>query len=108
MNDLVTPFMTRTDGINYFLAKHEGHSFESFIQGDLSLDNNIASMETEYRKYETKIDIKVLGYIAGEASNSEQPKIVIRENAVEVKIGRERTIMGDIPDHIDKRGFYKR
>ena len=108
MNDLVTPFMTRTDGINYFLAKHEGHSFESFIQGDLSLDNNIASMETEYRKYETKIDIKVLGYVAGEANNSEQPKIVIRENAVEVKIGRERTIVGDIPDHIDKRGFYKR
>ena len=108
MNDLVTPFMTRTDGINYFLAKHEGHSFESFIQGDLSLDNNIASMEMEYRKYETKIDIKVLGYIAGEANNSEQPKIVIRENAVEVKIGRERTVLGDIPDHIDKRGFYKR
>ena len=23
MNDLVTPFMTRTDGMNYFLAKHE-------------------------------------------------------------------------------------
>tara|TARA_R100000315_G_C5209140_1_gene123960 strand:- start:48 stop:956 length:909 start_codon:yes stop_codon:yes gene_type:complete len=108
MNDLIIPFMTRTDGINYFLAKHEGHSFESFIQGDLSLDNNIASMEMEYRKYETKIDIKVLGYIAGEANNSEQPKIVIRENAVEVKIGRERTIVGDIPDHIDKRGFYKR
>ena len=108
MNDLIIPFMTRTDGINYFLAKHEGHSFESFIQGDLSLDNNIASMEMEYRKYETKIDIKVLGYIAGEANNSEQPKIVIRENAVEVKIGRERTVLGDIPDHIDKRGFYKR
>ena len=65
-------------------------------------------MEMEHRKYETKIDIKVLGYIAGEANNSEQPKIVIRENAVEVKIGRERTIVGDIPDHIDKRGFYKR
>ena len=108
MNDLIIPFMTRTDGINYFLAKHEGHSFESFIQGDLSLDNNIASMEMEYRKYETKIDIKVLGYIAGEANNSEHPKIVIRENAVEVKIGRERTVLGDIPDHIDKRGFYKR
>ena len=108
MNDLIIPFMTRTDGVNYFLAKHEGHSFESFIQGDLSLDNNIASMEMEYRKYETKIDIKVLGYIAGESNNSEQPKIVIRENAVEVKIGRERTVLGDIPDHINKRGFYKR
>ena len=107
MNDLITPFMTRTDGINYFLAKHEGHSFESFIQGDLSLDNNIASMETEHRKYESKIDIRTLGYIIGEGKNQEQPKVVIRENAVEVKIPRERVFFGEIPDHIDKRGFYK-
>jgi len=108
MNDLVTPFMTTTDGINYFIIKHDGHSFESFIQGDIGLENNVSSMETEYRKYETKIDIKVLGYIMGEAGNSEQPKVVIRENAVEVKMPREKVVYGDIPDHIDKRGFYKR
>jgi len=107
MNDLVTPFVTKTDGINYFVINHDGHRYESHIQGDIGLDNNVASMETEHRKYETKIDIKVLGYIMGEANNSEQPKVVIRENAVEVKIPRERVIMGDIPEHIDKRGFYK-
>ena len=107
MNDLVTPFMTKTDGINYFIIKHDNHTFESFIQGDVTLDNNISSMDTEYRKYESKIDIKVLGYIIGEGKNSEQPKMVIRENAVEVKIPREHVILGDIPEHIDKRGFYK-
>ena len=107
MNDLITPFVTKTDGLNYFIVKHNGHSYESFIQGNLGLDNNISSMETEYRKYETKIDIKVLGYVMGEAGNSEQPKVVIRENPVEVKLPRERVIMGDIPEHIDKRGFYK-
>jgi hypothetical protein len=40
MNDLVTPFMTRTGGINYFIAKHDGHRFESFIQSDFTQDNN--------------------------------------------------------------------
>lgn len=107
MNDLITPFMTKTDGINYFVINYDNHKFESFIQGDISLDNNISSMDTEYRKYESKVDVKVLGHIIGEGKNSEQPKIVIRENAVEVKIPRERVVMGDIPDHIDKRGFYK-
>ena len=107
MNDLITPFMTKTDGINYFVINHDNHKFESFIQGDIGLDNNISSMEAEYRKYESKIDVKVLGHIIGEGKNSEQPKIVVRENAVEVKIPRERVVMGDIPDHINKRGFYK-
>jgi len=107
MNDLVTPFMTRTGGVNYFLIKQDGHRYESFIQSDFTQDNNVSSMDTEYRKYETKVDIKTLGYIIGEGKNQEQPKIVVRENAVEVKFPRERVIMGDIPRHIDKRGFYK-
>ena len=107
MNELVTPFMTKTDGLNYFVMSNENHTYEAFVQGDVGLDNNIASMETENRKYESKVDIKVLGYVNGEDKNAEQPKIVIRENAVEVKIPREKVIFGDIPEHIDKRGFYK-
>lgn len=107
MNDLLVPFMTKTDGINYFTVKRDGHVYESFIQGNVGLNNNISSMETEFRLYETKIDIKVLGYVMGEDKNSEQPKVVIRENAVEVKIPREKVVFGDIPRHIDKRGFYK-
>ena len=107
MNDLVSPFMTRTGGINYFTINHDGHRFESFIQSDFSQDNNTSLMEGEPRSYETKIDINTLGYIIGEGKNQEQPKFVIRENAVEVKFPREKVIMGDIPEHIDKRGFYK-
>ena len=107
MNDLVIPFATRTGGVNYFMAKHEGHRFESFIQSDFTHDNNASTMEAEYRKYETKIDIKTLGYIVGEGKNQEQPKIVVRENAVEVKFPRERVMLDEKPEHIDKRGFYK-
>ena len=65
MNDLLVPFMTRTDGINYFTIKRDGHVYESFIQGDSGLNNNVSSMDTEHRLYETKIDIKVLGYVMG-------------------------------------------
>ena len=107
MNDLVTPFMTRTGGVNYFLMEQDGHNYESFIQSEFAQDNNVSSMEAEYRKYETKVDIKTLGYVIGEGKNQEQPKIVDRENAVEIKFPREKVIMGDIPRHIDKRGFYK-
>ena len=107
MNDLVTPFMTRTGGVNYFTARHDGHRFESFIQSSFAQENNVSAMETDYRKYETKVDIKTLGYIIGEGKNQEQPKMVVRENAVEVKLPRERVIVGHIPEHIDKRGFYR-
>mgnify|MGYP003116691514 CR=1 FL=1 len=107
MNDLVTPFATTTGGINYFFVHHDGHRFESFIQSDFTQENNVSSMEEEYRKYETKIDIKTLGYVVGEGKNQEQPRVVVRENAVEIKIPREKVIYGDIPEHIDKRGFYK-
>ena len=64
-------------------------------------------MESEQRNYETTIDIRTLGYIIGEGKNQEQPKVVVRENAVEVKMPREKVIMGDIQEHIDKRGFYR-
>ena len=60
--------------------------------------------------YETSIKIKVLGYLLGEGPNRERPKITIRENAVEVKIPRERVILGDIPQHDSMKvvkPFYK-
>jgi len=107
MNEMITPFITKTGGINYFLLKKDDHRYESFIQQDFSQENNVSSLESDERMYQTKVEIKVLGYLIGEGKNQEQPKIVIRENAVEVKIPRERVIVGDIPEHIDKRGFYR-
>ena len=43
----------------------------------------------------------------GEEDNQKNPKIIKKENAVEVKIPREHVIFGDIPSHIDKKGFYR-
>jgi len=48
----------------------------------------------------------LLGYVIGADVNQEQPKIVIRENAVSVKIPREHVIVGDIPDFTDKQKTY--
>ena len=107
MNEVLAPFLTKTGSLNYFIIKNEGHGFEAFIQEDYTQENNITALEQEERQYQTKVSIKVLGYIIGADKNQEQPRIVKRQNAVEVKIGREKVIVGDIPEHIDKRGFYR-
>ena len=110
MNEMLSPFITTTGQINNFFIESEGHKFEGFLDGDYTLNNNVADLGDEERKYETKIDIKTLGYIVGEGKNQEQPKIVVRENAVEVKIPRERVILGDIPQHDaigDIKPFYR-
>jgi len=107
MNEMMTPFMTRTGNINHFVAYKDGHNYEGFIQQDFENGGNAADLGTSEKIYSTKVNIRVLGYLIGEDKNAEQPKIVVRENAVEVKIPRERVIYGDIPEHIDERGFYR-
>ena len=57
-----------------------------------------------------QINFRVIGYIMGADKNEERPKIVRRENAVEIKIPREHVIVGDIPEHLNVSGnvpFYR-
>lgn len=105
MNQLLQPFMTQTGGINYFIAKHEGHRFECFIQDDYSLENNGANLADEERRFETEIQIKTLGHLIGKGVNQESPQIVVRENAVEVKVPREHIILGDSPEWESDSGY---
>jgi len=107
LNQLVTPFLTvpgnsRTPK----RIENEGHYYEIFIDGNLTDTSNKAALGMEQRNYETTINIETLGYLIGDGDNQEKPKIVRRENAVEFKFARERTIFGDIPRTI-KDGFYK-
>lgn len=106
INEMITPFIARPGNINAVSLRRDGHSYEAFINSDFSQNNNLSSLSSEERKYETRIDIKVIGYLVGDDKNQEQPKIVRRQNAVEVKIPRERVIYGDINDVI-KGGFYR-
>ena len=110
INNIITPFITKTGQINNFVMRQEGHMFEGFIQGDFNQESNVAQLNEEERMYETSIKIKVLGYLIGEGPNRERPKLTLRENAVEVKIPREQVIFGDIPEFDSTRTidlFYK-
>tara|TARA_Y100000310_G_scaffold139777_1_gene139123 strand:- start:3698 stop:4642 length:945 start_codon:yes stop_codon:yes gene_type:complete len=107
LNELITPFLTVPGNSRMPKRIHnEGHYYEIFIEGSLSDGSNKASLGMEHRNYETTINIEVLGYLMGDGDNDEKPKIVRRENAVEFRFARERTILGDIPDTI-KDGFYR-
>ena len=99
MNELMQVFATRPGTINHLLFKRDDHNYEAFVQQDFTQNNNISSMDNEERKFETQIAIKVLGYLVGEGSNDDRPKISVRENAVEIKIPRERTVFGDEPEY---------
>jgi len=95
INDLVTPFATRTGNINALIATHNGHRYEVFIDGDYSQGNNVATLGEEERSFETTINLKVLGFLLGDGPNEEAPKIVTKQTIVEVKLIRERSIVGD-------------
>ena len=110
VNEIITPFMTKTGAVNYFVIEKDNHRFEVFLDSDYSLNNNAASLLEDARGYETEINFRVIGYIIGADKNEERPKIVRRENAVEVKIPRERVVFGDIPEHMNVSGnvpFYR-
>jgi len=98
INEIVQPFVSVTNGINYLVLERDGHSYEAFIQSDFASTNNITELGAETRVYETDVSIKVLGYLIGDGKNEKQPNVVIRENAVEIKTPRERVILGEDPD----------
>lgn len=95
MNDLMTPFATRTGNINSLLIRDSGHQYEAFIQQDFAQSNNMSNLGEEERMFQTKIDIKVLGYLLGDGLNEEVPKIVTKETTIEIKMSKERVIVGD-------------
>jgi len=106
MNDLVTPFATKTGNINALFAENNGHRYEVFIEGDYAQGNNVANLGEDERMFETTITFKVLGYLLGDGENEEVPKVVTKETIVEVKLIRERTIVGDKkPWDSDDDGF---
>ena len=95
MNDLLTPFATQTGNINALIAKYEGHEYTTFIDGTFSYSNNMSNLNMEERSFQTTVNLKVLGYLLGDGVSDDAPKIVMKETIVEVKLIRERTIIGD-------------
>ena len=106
INEMLTPFIVKTGQINNFFIEAEGHKFEGFLPQDFSQNNNVANLGDEERKFQTKIDIRILGYVLGAGKNEERPRVTVRENIVEVRIPREHVILGDIPTTVSG-AFYR-
>lgn len=99
MNEIVSPFFAYTGQISNFFINNEGHRFEGFVDGDVGLENNISNLSEEERSFKTVVTLKILGYLMGSDKNDDQPKVTIRESAAEIRITRERVILGDDKDY---------
>ena len=51
--------------------------------------------QSNERKYETTIKMDVFGYLIGDEKNEKRPRVVRRENAVEIRFARERIVVQD-------------
>ena len=106
MNELLTPFATVPGVLNQVIVSYEDHMYSALIDGNFAFNNNLDNLAEEERMFETEISVRVYGYLIGEGDNQKTPKIVLRENAVEVKIGREQVILGDINQNLNQ-SFYR-
>ena len=103
MNELLLPFATRPGTINYVKLTSGEHKYEGFIQDQYSSQDNLNNFSSEERKFEVKINLKVVGYLVGQARNREKNYFTIRENFVEVKLPKETVIID--PEELAKYGL---
>ena len=107
MNDMMQPFMTTTGQINSFIIKKDGHRYEAFIEQSFAQSDTVSNLAEQERIFETKVTIKVLGYLIGEGVNDPHPKVSRKENRARIRWTRERTMIGDKIPHKDKDDDYR-
>ena len=107
MNNLVVPFINIGDYAKMVKISNNGHSYEAFFDGTFSTTNTVSNMTNNERTYQTNITVGVIGYLIGEGDNQIRKKVIKRENVVEVKIPREKVIVGDVQQLPDSSGFYR-
>jgi hypothetical protein len=107
MNNLVSPFINIGDYAKMVKISNDGHFYEAFFDGTYNTTNTVSNMTNNERTYQTNITVGVIGYLIGEGDNQIRAKVIKRENAVEVKIPRERVIVGDIQQLPESSGFYR-
>lgn len=101
MNELVTPFISRTGQINAFSLQRNGHIYEVFIDQNFNQSNNLASLNEDIREFNTEISLRVLGYLIGEGENDNRPIVRIDENVVEYVFPTETTVPEGFIDFSD-------
>jgi|10_taG_2_1085330.scaffolds.fasta_scaffold02399_7 hypothetical protein len=108
MNEIVAPFLAKTSTPSAFKIKHEGNSYEAFIEPDFSFENNSAALDVDERIFKTNVTIKVLGYLIGSGKNENTPVPVARQSAAKIRIQRERVVVGDeIPWNSNSKDKYR-
>jgi hypothetical protein len=95
MNDLVSSFISVTGNRNSDLIDYDGWQYEIFIESDYSENKNVENLAEEERMFETKVQIKTLGYLIGEGTNRIIPQYAVRETRAQIRITSERVIVGD-------------
>jgi len=95
MNEILQPFITKTGNINSFLIVKDGHHYEAFMQPDFSFSNNVSAVEQEERIYQTAITINVLGYLYGQDTNDDSPKVFKQEGIAKIKITGEKEMLSE-------------
>ena len=95
MNDLITPFIRVSNAHKRVMIEHNSNRYEAWIQESYAMTNNISSYQQNERKYETAITMNVFGYLIGDGKNQKQPRVVRRENPVQIRFARERIIVQD-------------
>jgi len=100
MNELVLPFITTPGTVRAITLTHHKHRYEGFLDGQMQNQDNLENFSQEERKFESKINLKVIGYLIGLGKNGEKPFFAVRENAVEIKLPKERIITD--PAEIEK------
>ena len=98
MNDLMTPFITKTGQINAFVMKRNGHLYEAFIEQSFAHNNNVSNLDEESRMFTSEINLRVLGYLVGEGKSDDRPIVRVDENLVEVSYPRESVPRPGDPD----------
>lgn len=92
MNEMVQPFLTKNGSQKYFKLNYENHNFEAFLDQSFTQNDNISNLDSEERRYNTSITLKVFGHLVGDGVNQNKPYVKTVENAVEIKLQRERII----------------
>jgi len=95
MNDMLVPLIRISNAHKRIMVEHQSNMYEAFFGEDYTMSNNISGYESNERKYETSIDLNVFGYLIGDEKNQKQPRVVKRENAVQIRFARERIVIQD-------------
>ena len=109
MNEIIALFANKpnSSGINPVVIQADGHTYEAFLDGNFKQRSNVGNIGESEKTYETSLTIKVLGYVLGSDKNDDRPKVIVKQNQVDIKISRERSAFGDINPYLDKDKDYR-